>query len=342
MNRSRTLKRIGIGLAAAFTLTALIVIAGVLPAMLTAAQHEALIGTPADYDTAYEDISLTTSDGVDIKGWWMPDATPGGIDDFTGEEIETQGVIIFVHGANSNRTDPYANAHGLYKLLTHMQHHVLTIDMRNAGESGAWGSGKLDWGRAEADDVLAAVDYAHARAPDLPIIAFGVSMGGAAIINAAARDKRIRGLILLDPMLDTYDTMLRGTVAATGFPTALAHLTTTAAGLFHGAPAFSETPLDRAKPYGRPTLVLQDEKDPVNRRIHAEQLAAANRNVDLWVAPYPGDDHPHVLASGGWGTHVAAYKLYPDEVSALLGAFLTMVHAICDAEDAAASYEAPL
>lgn len=340
MGNSTLWKRIGIGAGIAVPVLVLIVLAGVLPSLLTAAQREALNGTPADHGIAYEDVSLTTSDGVTIKGWWMPDATPPGIDDFTGEVIDTQGVIIFVHGANSNRTDPYANAYGLFKLLTRMRHHVLAIDLRNSGESDAWGGGKLDWGVAEARDVLAAVDYAHAHGKGEPIIPFGVSMGGAAAINAAVQDQRIRGLVLLDPLLDTYDTMTNGAIAAAGFPRALAHINTTAAGLFHGAPVFGDTALDRAIPYDRPTLLIQDEHDPVNRRVHAEALAAANRNIDLWVAPHPAEDHPRLASSGGWGTHVAAFDLYPDEVTALLQAYLTMVHAICDAEDAEAELAA--
>jgi pimeloyl-ACP methyl ester carboxylesterase len=335
-------KRIGLGAALAVPLVVVVLMAGVVPSMLMAAQRQALSATPADHGIAYEDVSLTTSDGVEINGWWMPDATPAGTDEFTSEPVETRGVIIFVHGANSNRADPYVDAFGLYKLLTKMQHNVLAIDMRNSGTSAAWGSGQLDWGRAETLDVLAAVDYAQTRGGNEPIIPFGVSMGGAAVLHAATKDKRIRGLILLDPMLDTYDTMTRGTVAAAGFPLALAHATTTAAGLFHGAPAFDDGLKKGGKTYDRPTLLIQDEHDPVNRRIHAEEIVAANRNIDLWVAPHPKADHPYLAEAGGWGTHVAAFQLYPDEVAALLEAYLTMVHAICDAEDLEAAASAPL
>ncbi|MEP0067826.1 alpha/beta fold hydrolase [Pyruvatibacter sp.] len=340
MGSSTLWKRIALGTGIAIPVLVLIGIIGFLPPLLTAAQRQEIVGTPADHGIAYEEVTLTTSDGVNIRGWWMPDATPPGIDDFTGEVIDTQGVIIFVHGANSNRAASFVNGYPLFKTLTNMRHHVLTIDLRNAGLSDAWSSEKLDWGEAEALDVLAAVDYAYERGKGEPIIPFGVSMGGAAVINAAVQDKRIRGLVLLDPLLDTYDTMVHGTVAGTGFPKALAHVTTTAAGLLHGAPAFSETALDRAKPYDRPTLLLQDEKDPVNRTIHAQALAEANRNIDLWIAPHPADDHPRLASSGLWGTHVAAFELYPDEVTALLQAYLTMVHAICDAEDAEAELAA--
>jgi|GEM_PF-322254 len=341
--RSHTLwRRIGLGTAIAIPVLVLVLLMGVVPTLLMSAQRVPLQGTPADHGVAYEDVTLTTSDGVEISGWWMPDATPAGIDDFTGEEITTQGVIIFVHGANSNRTDPYVNAFGLFKLLTQMRHHVLAIDMRNSGTSGAAGGGRLGWGETEALDVLAAVDYAEIRGGGEPIIPFGASMGGAAVINAAVQDKRIRGLILLDPMLDTYDTMVNGTVAGAGLPRALAHLTTTAAGLFHGAPTHAATALDRAIPYDRPTLLIQDEADPVNRTIHAQALADANRNIDLWLAPDPPADHPHHETAQAWGTHVAAFQLYPDEVTALLDAYLTLVHAICDAEDAAALEAASL
>jgi uncharacterized protein len=44
-------------------------------------------------------------------------------------------------------------------------------------------------------DVLSAVDFATRTAPDLPVVVYGASMGGAAAILAAAEDTRIRAVV---------------------------------------------------------------------------------------------------------------------------------------------------
>ena len=37
-----------------------------------------ITGTPADVGLAYEDVTLTTSDGLDISGWYLPGNKPYG------------------------------------------------------------------------------------------------------------------------------------------------------------------------------------------------------------------------------------------------------------------------
>ncbi len=340
MTTKRLLARAGIVAAVAVPVLVLLTVTMVLPPVLVAAQREEAKRTPADYGLEYEDVSFETADGLTINGWWMPDATPPGTDALTGEPIETEGVIVFVHGANANRGDHYASGPDIFRLLTSNRHHVLTIDLRNSGTSQASTTGRLDMGRAEARDVIAAVEFAQQKGGGIPIIAMGVSMGGGAAIHATAQDERIRGLILVDPVLETYDSLVNGAYAAAGVPAVLGHPIAASAGLFHGVPAFEDTPLEAGKEIDEPILLIQDEADPVNRRIHAEKLAAANRNVDLWVAPHPGDEDPRVIEGGRWGTHVAAFRLHPEESAALVEAFLTMVHAICRTEDAEAALAA--
>lgn len=330
--------KLGLAAAALVAGAALAVCFLVLPPLLLTAERIAPHATPQTVGVAFEEVSFETADGVRIDGWWMDDRTPAGIDPFTGEPLETEAVLVFVHGASANRADPWVGALDRFRHLTGFSHHVLAIDLRNSGTSGAWQDGRLGMGAAEAADVIAAVDYAEARAPGLPVIAFGASMGGAAVLHAAARDARIRGLVLLDPVLDGRETLVNGAEAVAGLPRPVAALAAWAADTLHGAALTGPSALDLAIAEDRPLLVIQDARDPINRRIHAETLAAANRNVDLWIAPHPDDPaHPHLAGAGPWGTHVAAFKLHEAEAEAVLEAFLTMVHAICRAEDAEAA-----
>ena len=97
---------------------------------------------------------------------------------------------------------------------------VLAFDLRNHGSSPGDGRG-LQFGASERADAQAAITWARERQPGLPLYAMGISMGGATLIHAAADGVQADGLILLDPLLDTYSAFTAGAWTATGLPPAL-------------------------------------------------------------------------------------------------------------------------
>jgi uncharacterized protein len=132
--------------------------------------------TPASFDLNFEDVSFPSVDGVDIRGWWIPAPT------------DVVGTVVMAHGLNRSRIEMVRKVPFVHDLGWN----ALLIDLRHHGESGG---ASTTFGVKESGDVDAAVDLARKRAPGRPVVVWGVSLGGASVMLAAARDPGIAGVI---------------------------------------------------------------------------------------------------------------------------------------------------
>jgi uncharacterized protein len=131
--------------------------------------------TPADFDMDYESITLTTDDGIELQGWYVPS--------------RNGAAIIAQHGYISNRTVML----NIASILNKHGYGVIMVDLRAHGESG----GELTtFGKLEQLDVDAAYQYLLTREDVDPdkIGAFGNSLGGATLIMYASRNKNIKAI----------------------------------------------------------------------------------------------------------------------------------------------------
>jgi uncharacterized protein len=281
-----------------------------IPSQVAKAVRHPLETTPASAGLAYEDASFPAhGDGLTIRAWWMPAAAP-------------RAVLVWVHGANANRRDLHARGLEIAKFLVGRGISVLAPDLRNHGVSDGTSNERLTMGYDEANDVIGAVDYATRRAPGLPVYLMGVSMGGATVLYAAARDPRVKKLVVFDPVLDAHATTLDGLYAILGWPKwSLVPVRWSAETFFPGDPGHHNA-LDVAEKLDRPVLAVIDDKDPVCPPAYAYALAKANPHVTLWVAHDPDAGDPAMAQSGRWGAHAAAYRLRPREMEAALTRFL--------------------
>ena len=76
----------------------------------------------------------------------------------------------------------------------------LRFNFRGAGVS----RGTFDDGRGEQDDYRAALDYAAARFPGLPLWAAGMSFGAWVATTVGATDPRVTLLLAIAPAVDHY------------------------------------------------------------------------------------------------------------------------------------------
>lgn len=175
----------------AWSLVVLVLVAGFADGYITGLARDNLTNdgfnrsherTPADVGVPFEDVSIP-SDRLMLKGWWM--AAPVSA---TPETANT--TVILVHGLGSTMGKmvrmwaPSLHAAG-YSLLA--------FDLRNHGASPDIDGGYVTYGATEAEDVEAAVGYVRVNAERLGvdhnrIVLYGGSMGGATVLNAAARD----------------------------------------------------------------------------------------------------------------------------------------------------------
>lgn len=280
-----------------------------VPGEIVRPQRTALATTPAEVGVAFEDFVISPQDSpLTLAGWWMP-------------ADNARATLVFIHGAGSNRGSTYFGTLPFYRAMVDQGISVVAIDLRNQGESGSDNQG-LQFGRTEKHDAAAAIAWARNKTPDLPLFAMGISMGGATLIQAAHDGAPLDGLILLDSLLDTRDTVMQGAAAETGLPPALFSVSAWAATQFYGLPGGEEQALERAATLDLPILAIQDPDDPVTRAHFSQELAARNPNVTLWMAPAIDPAHPELAWKGNWGTHVAAFQFYPRETVAQILAFM--------------------
>ena len=214
--------------------------------------------------SAYEDVWISTPDGVTLHAWLMPaiNVAPN----------ERAPAILHVHGNAGN----IGHHESFSSFLTNHGMHVLLFDYRCYGKSDETGS--LSRERL-AIDTNAALDALldHPRVDPDRVGVLGVSLGGPFAMNAAANEPRVRAVATLS----TFSSWAG--VASDMSP--LAPL------LFpSGDPAYDPIKAVNAL-NNRPYLILHGDNDQIVSPRHADLLyqQATNAGVDAKLARYPGD-----------------------------------------------------
>jgi uncharacterized protein len=152
--------------------------------------HRIIHGNPETaLGLAYEDVSLKAEDGETLRGWFVPAAS-------------ADVGVVTVHGLGANRLEFLRYA----KMLHDSGYAVLMFDCRGHGMSD--GSGRiLRLGIWKHRDVEAAVAYLKNSRGIKRVIVFGCSQGAASVIEAAAEDKDIEGVIAEASFLSPRDIL---------------------------------------------------------------------------------------------------------------------------------------
>jgi fermentation-respiration switch protein FrsA (DUF1100 family) len=123
----------------------------------------------------YQEIELTTKDGIKLAAWYTPPHAEG-----------SGTVILVAHGYNASRLED------IYVMFAEHGYGVLAWDFRAHGQSGG---DTCSLGYYEQLDVEAALDYALKQPGVKHIGAWGGSMGAATIILTAAKHPEIEALV---------------------------------------------------------------------------------------------------------------------------------------------------
>jgi fermentation-respiration switch protein FrsA (DUF1100 family) len=145
--------------------------------------------TPISYGMNFKWVEFHSSDGVLLKGWYAP------------ANGEARGTIIYCHGLNRTRIEMLPMAAFGHQL----GYDGLLFDLRHQGTSG----GEVTTlGYKERLDVMAAVHYAPSQQPAArPVVLWGVSMGAAAALLAAAESPDVAAVISDSSFLSLSDTV---------------------------------------------------------------------------------------------------------------------------------------
>jgi fermentation-respiration switch protein FrsA (DUF1100 family) len=229
--------------------------------------------TPDAYGVAYENVRLITKDGIELAGWYT--------------SSENGALILVAHGHGDKRPlDQYV-------LYAQNGYGVLTWDFRAHGESG----GELSTlGYLEALDVEAALEYGLRQAGVEHIGAWGGSMGGVAVLEAAARRIEIEAVVV-DSAFPTLEDELRWVVSNRAFLPFIRFFTERETGL----DLDMLRPVDRIGEINpRPVLIIQGEADNVIPEGSGLRL-------------YDAAGEPRYLWTEAGVNHVGMNTVYPEE-----------------------------
>ncbi len=160
--------------------------------------------TPKSYGLDFRWAEFPSADGLLLKGWFIPASGPKGGD--------ARGTIIYCHGHNRTRIEMLPEAVFAHSL----GYNALLFDLRHQGQS----VGEITTlGYQERLDVLGAARYAlEQEKAARPIVAWGVSMGAAAALMAAADSPDIAAVISDSSFLSFSDVIAHHAKLFLNFP----------------------------------------------------------------------------------------------------------------------------
>lgn len=145
--------------------------------------------SPASYGLNARWVEFKSADGIPLKGWYIPALG------------SARGTIIYCHGLNRTRIEMLPRAEFGHRL----GYNALLFDFRHQGQSGG---NVTTLGYQERLDVQGAVRFALAeQKAERPVIVWGVSMGAAAALLAAAESPEISAVISDSSFLSLSDTV---------------------------------------------------------------------------------------------------------------------------------------
>lgn len=232
--------------------------------------------TPADYGLAFEDVRLTTADGLHLVAWYVPPKQGDG-----------KSAILVLHGYPADKGDLLGRASFLAE-----RHALLFLDFRYFGGSeGAYTTA----GVREVEDALAAIAYLKTRGAER-IGIYGFSLGGAVALMTTDRTTEVAAIAAEAPYATLrlaaeepykYLGPLQGPLAAA---------TAFAAGLITGVDVAQVSPLRAVARSRVPTLLIHSRADQVVPFKNAELLwSAMGANPEAESLFF--DDLPHGAAS---------------------------------------------
>jgi uncharacterized protein len=278
--RFRWLRRAGIALA-----TIVLLYWTVVPiAIAILATHRPRADVqPADLGRSYEEVVLQTSDGLDLAAWYVP---------------SRNGAAVISY---PTRQGKLAQA----RMLVRHGYGVLLLDAR--GYDGSEGDPNL-FGWDDAKDIDAAVAWLQSR-PDVNdgrIGGIGFSVGGEAMIDAAASNTGLRAVVSEGAGVRSIrEDLLRGPRGWFALPEAAVQ--TGALAVMSGTPPPPALDDLAARIAPRPLFLIYAGQGVGGEELNPEYFEAASQPKTLWKIDEAG--------------HVGGFEARPEEYEQRVIAF---------------------
>lgn len=229
---------------------------------------------------SYENVSIESTDGVTLSGWWM-ERNPGG------------PTVVVIHGLTSSK---YSSGILLSSgILYHNGFNVLAFDLRDHGDSTCE-DGYYSAGQKESDDSAAAIDWLIDIKGINPnnIGLYGQSLGALTALQTGAKTQSFSAIAVHDPPVD-FETLVREEMVYQGFPEFLFEPTKHYAQIFEGINITKITPKSALENGNKqPILVFNGLQDARVQPHHTDDLIKIANDNNIPITVYRYEDAGHV------------------------------------------------
>ncbi len=233
----------------------------------------------SEFGIESNDIKLTTSDGLKIAAYEVFQPSP-------------KAVVIFLSGIQNPSVTAFF---GHAAMLKKNGYASILCEMRAHGESDG---NTICVGYKEYLDVRAVVDYikANDRYNNVPIVVYGLSMGGAVAINAIGKIPEINGLISMSAF-SSWEDVFCDNMANMGIPKIICIIEKPFVKIYtafkYGLSNTNISPKNQIKKLGnRPALIYHSKEDSQILYSSFERITknvSGKVKVETWVKN--GDYH---------------------------------------------------
>lgn len=231
-----------------------------------------LVATPKDMGLVYEDVVLTTADGVVVHGWYLP-------------RQDAVATLYFLHGNAGNVSHRLQMVNRLHQA----GFQVFILDYRGYGRSqgrpsefGTYQDGLAGWRWLQKQERR-----------DTPILLYGRSLGGAVAAWLAAQEEVTPDGVVLE---STFTRLRDMATVALSLP-----------GLGKFVPDMYPT-LERMDAIGCPMLFIHGEADEVVPVTHVHRLyEAAAGPKSLYLIPRAHHNDTLFVAGSAYGERLRRF-----------------------------------
>lgn len=234
---------------------------------------------PANHGIESEQIALQTDDNLSIASYFVQADNP-------------QGTVVLVSGIHN---PPVCSFYSYAKMFQDIGFSTLLIEMRSHGQSEGFG---ISAGYNEWLDVKAGVDFilSLAEYKNLPIVAYGTSMGASTVLIAAAQVEGIDGVISASAYSKwsdvAYYTMREQMGAPAGYSLLQKPFFDLHLGLKYGLDKMKYSPINQIEDIDIPILLMHSTGDTqVPFTCYEKLLDAAKDNLQVYTYTLEGDYH---------------------------------------------------
>ena len=231
----------------------------------------------SDFGLTATELTLRTADGYQISAFEVEVANP-------------KAVVIFISGIHNPSVTAFF---GHARMLAENGYASILYDLRSHGKSDGE---VIALGHLETRDTQAVVDYIKSKTvyTQVPIVVYGLSMGGAVAINSIGQIPELDGVISMSAYSSWEDVFVEN-MESLGAPAWLTTLQKPFVKLYtiykFGLDTVDIYPKEQIKALGsRPALIMHSEGDSqVGFKNFERIVAQAPSHVETWTRP--GDHH---------------------------------------------------